>query len=386
MYSAFDTTASDQNGMLTFENRPSRSDESDGAGQRPLDSIAEWEKRSPSLEEKLDPDPSDESLAKSECHDDSQSAAQWDAAHFPYAHPGTGYGLLDSRNTFPEGRVVGVYFDKQRRIWRANWREGGVGKRKTKNFSVDDYGFEEARRLAIQYRLLKIMEVSDKHLNGVAGVEQMALLNVEMNKKAERKADSSTKGKRRRRYTLANHQLTKRTYGSSEGSSEWYSHAAALPAGYENWGAANPDDVYFVTRALHWQSGWGMPVGYPYLGDFGLDRVAWTPPPVTPDMCDVLDGISAGDSSRVVTARPVSSEDPGYYMRPVLTTSSSVETGDCDDDEQMFGMMQQANDAEFGTPTRDFSYMGEEPSKQGGWTPRAEGLMEASILEQPMAR
>lgn len=65
----------------------------------------------------------------------------------------------------PPGRVVGVYFDKQRRIWRANWREGDVGKRKTKNFSVDDYGFEEARRLAIEYRLMKITEIARMELD-----------------------------------------------------------------------------------------------------------------------------------------------------------------------------------------------------------------------------
>lgn len=65
----------------------------------------------------------------------------------------------------PPGRVVGVYYDKQRRIWRANWREGDVGKRKTKNFSVDDYGFEEARRLAIEYRLMKITEIAQMELN-----------------------------------------------------------------------------------------------------------------------------------------------------------------------------------------------------------------------------
>lgn len=71
------------------------------------------------------------------------------------------------QNMIPEGRVVGVYFDKQRRIWRANWREHEQGKRKTKNFSVEDYGFEEARRMAIQYRLAKLMEASTK-----AAVEQ----------------------------------------------------------------------------------------------------------------------------------------------------------------------------------------------------------------------
>jgi len=65
----------------------------------------------------------------------------------------------------PPGRVVGVYFDKQRRIWRANWREGEVGKRKTKNFSVEDYGFDEARRLAIEYRLMKITEIAQMELN-----------------------------------------------------------------------------------------------------------------------------------------------------------------------------------------------------------------------------
>lgn len=68
-------------------------------------------------------------------------------------------------NKIPEGRVVGVYFDKQRRIWRANWRENGQGKRKTKNFSVEDYGFEEARRMAIQYRILKLQEASKKFNN-----------------------------------------------------------------------------------------------------------------------------------------------------------------------------------------------------------------------------
>jgi len=65
----------------------------------------------------------------------------------------------------PPGRVVGVYYDKQRRIWRANWREGDVGKRKTKNFSVDDYGFEEARRLAIEYRLMKITQIAQMEIN-----------------------------------------------------------------------------------------------------------------------------------------------------------------------------------------------------------------------------
>jgi len=66
----------------------------------------------------------------------------------------------------PPGRVVGVYFDKQRKIWRANWREGEIGKRKTKNFSVEDHGFEEARRLAIEYRLMKVTEIAQVELNG----------------------------------------------------------------------------------------------------------------------------------------------------------------------------------------------------------------------------
>jgi len=66
----------------------------------------------------------------------------------------------------PPGRVVGVYFDKQRKIWRANWREGEIGKRKTKNFSVEDHGFEESRRLAIEYRLMKVTEIAQVELNG----------------------------------------------------------------------------------------------------------------------------------------------------------------------------------------------------------------------------
>lgn len=78
---------------------------------------------------------------------------------------GASFSFLGGDFKPPPGRVVGVYYDKQRKIWRANWREGEVGKRKTKNFSVDDYGFEEARRLAIEYRLMKITEIAQMELN-----------------------------------------------------------------------------------------------------------------------------------------------------------------------------------------------------------------------------
>eukprot|EP01054_Gregarina_sp_Poly1_P010330 Gregarina_sp_Poly_1__10329@NODE_731_length_6562_cov_119_589684_g548_i0_p3_GENE_NODE_731_length_6562_cov_119_589684_g548_i0NODE_731_length_6562_cov_119_589684_g548_i0_p3_ORF_typecomplete_len391_score30_25AP2/PF00847_20/4_7e11_NODE_731_length_6562_cov_119_589684_g548_i034934665 len=268
-----------------------------------------------------------------------QTLGQWDSVHFPLGP--SGFGLLDPRSNFPEGRVVGVYFDKQRRIWRANWREGGVGKRKTKNFSVDDYGFEEARRLAIQYRLLKIMEVSDKQLSGGAGLEQAALLSAELKHRTERKPDSG-KGKRRRRYTLANHQLTKRTFNSD--NAEWYNRAESV-GGHENWGAS-PDDMFYLARALHWQNGWGVPVsGFPYVsGEFSQDRMSWTPPPIAPELCDftgVLDGIPAADGSKVVTARPVTDEDSGVYFQPTLTTSSSAETGEGDDEDLFEGVRNQ---------------------------------------------
>eukprot|EP01053_Blabericola_migrator_P001920 Blabericola_migrator_1__1919@NODE_1522_length_4352_cov_15_201867_g1002_i0_p1_GENE_NODE_1522_length_4352_cov_15_201867_g1002_i0NODE_1522_length_4352_cov_15_201867_g1002_i0_p1_ORF_typecomplete_len458_score57_07AP2/PF00847_20/1_1e08_NODE_1522_length_4352_cov_15_201867_g1002_i029634336 len=50
--------------------------------------------------------------------------------------------------------VRGVYLDRRRGLWRANWREGG--KVKTKGFRIAQWGEQEARRKAIEVR--KLME------------------------------------------------------------------------------------------------------------------------------------------------------------------------------------------------------------------------------------
>lgn len=226
-----------------------------------------------------------------------------------------GFGLLDPRSAFPEGRVVGVYFDKQRRIWRANWREGGVGKRKTKNFSVDDYGFEEARRLAIEYRLLKIMEVSDKQMGGgAAAMEQAAYLHAEL----KRKKGADAKGKRRRCYALSNNSFTKRSsYLDDE-----YRAAGAYGWGEGDLGSCSSvhqDDLYAV-RHLQWRS-WDYQMAvqiaasggsyspYEAAGGYLHQPPMWQQQGLrTPPLCfegrDVSDGTVA-NSSKVVTARPI---------------------------------------------------------------------------------
>lgn len=48
------------------------------------------------------------------------------------------------------GEIQGVYFDKIRKLWRANWKENG--RVKTKGFSVFQFGDEGARQRAIEYR------------------------------------------------------------------------------------------------------------------------------------------------------------------------------------------------------------------------------------------
>ncbi|KAF7456500.1 transcription factor with AP2 domain(s) [Cryptosporidium felis] len=48
------------------------------------------------------------------------------------------------------GEIQGVYFDKIRKLWRANWKENG--RVKTKGFSVFQFGDEGARQRAIDYR------------------------------------------------------------------------------------------------------------------------------------------------------------------------------------------------------------------------------------------
>lgn len=48
------------------------------------------------------------------------------------------------------GEIQGVYFDKIRKLWRANWKENG--RVKTKGFSVFQFGDEGARQKAIEYR------------------------------------------------------------------------------------------------------------------------------------------------------------------------------------------------------------------------------------------
>ncbi|KAK6590663.1 hypothetical protein RS030_142102 [Cryptosporidium xiaoi] len=46
--------------------------------------------------------------------------------------------------------IQGVYFDKIRKLWRANWKENG--RVKTKGFSVFQFGDEGAKQRAIEYR------------------------------------------------------------------------------------------------------------------------------------------------------------------------------------------------------------------------------------------
>lgn len=54
---------------------------------------------------------------------------------------------------------VGVFHDKSKDRWMARWQENG--KRKTKSFSVNLYGYEKAKQMAVNYRLK--MEHKLKH-------------------------------------------------------------------------------------------------------------------------------------------------------------------------------------------------------------------------------
>jgi co-chaperonin GroES (HSP10) len=67
--------------------------------------------------------------------------------------------LADARTRRINGRVSsnntsgykGVYHNKKWNEWRARWSEG-KGKRRDKSFSCKKYGYEEAKRMAIEYR------------------------------------------------------------------------------------------------------------------------------------------------------------------------------------------------------------------------------------------
>eukprot|EP01068_Selenidium_serpulae_P012216 Selendium_serpulae@DN5786_c0_g1_i1.p1 len=50
-----------------------------------------------------------------------------------------------------EPAIKGVYFDRARKLWRANWKENG--RVRTKGFSVAEHGNEQARDLACEHRL-----------------------------------------------------------------------------------------------------------------------------------------------------------------------------------------------------------------------------------------
>ena len=58
---------------------------------------------------------------------------------------------LDNNNNRALRTSNAAYFDKKRRSWRVEWRENGT--RKTKSFSIKNYGSdEEAKKKALEHR------------------------------------------------------------------------------------------------------------------------------------------------------------------------------------------------------------------------------------------
>lgn len=66
--------------------------------------------------------------------------------------------------------VVGVYFDSKnnkgfrREYWKASWQEID-GSQRTKAFSIDKLGYDEARQLAIEYREQQIKRLNEEGAN-----------------------------------------------------------------------------------------------------------------------------------------------------------------------------------------------------------------------------
>lgn len=268
--------------------------------------------------------------------------AGWDGLSVPAAFAND-LGLLAHNAVIPEGRVVGVYFDKQRRIWRANWREGGVGRRKTKNFSVDDYGFEEARRLAIQYRLLKIMEASDKQMGCAAGSEQTMWLSQELKRKSERKSEpNSTKGKKRRRYSLNAGGMLRQPKWTM-GDDELGENAIEVYPQVENlvsYDLANPGgfESYYYPPVPAWAGPWDggvVPMQFqfdPYIGE-PSNWAGGSPHSARSkvDLSDVADGIPADCGHLVVTSIPADADSLFGKMSDLVTTADTGSGDEVDD-------------------------------------------------------
>ncbi|EZG46511.1 AP2 domain protein [Gregarina niphandrodes] len=160
---------------------------------------------------------------------------------------------LAQATAIPEGRVVGVYFDKQRRIWRATWREHGQGKRKTKNFSVDDYGFEEARRMAIQFRLVKLMEASDQALQEQGILQQQGVSAHDYESNMTPTGGSNRKKRRR--------------YGSPE------TFAPKLPLWAQPYCNEGADEVHQASQI--WPPLYGHPAAFVHMEQLRSTQQSW---------------------------------------------------------------------------------------------------------------
>lgn len=258
----------------------------------------------------------------------------------------TDLNLVAATGNIPEGRVVGVYFDKQRRIWRANWREGNVGKRKTKNFSVDDFGFEEARRLAIQYRFLKIMEASEKQMGRDVGCEKSRLFTQELKRKAaEGKSgggDSSSKGKKRRRYTLNSHCLLKKDPWSGafiDGPS--IESLGYPPEAMHVLSAAGCEEQFYMNALPPWNP-------WESVGAVGVDD-PWNVCYDDESSCETFDGVSIESPFVVMSYPPESEVECGKTGAAAACAGGStivqandvVTTADTGSDEDEEGRQQQ---------------------------------------------
>eukprot|EP00923_Selenidium_pygospionis_P038118 GHVN01066616.1.p1 GENE.GHVN01066616.1~~GHVN01066616.1.p1 ORF type:complete len:797 (+),score=100.72 GHVN01066616.1:219-2609(+) len=76
-----------------------------------------------------------------------------------------------SGDSTDEPTIKGVYFDRARKLWRANWKENG--RVRTKGFSVAEHGNEMARELACEHRLR--MEVQHSKWNASPSTSESAL-------------------------------------------------------------------------------------------------------------------------------------------------------------------------------------------------------------------
>lgn len=66
---------------------------------------------------------------------------------------------MQSNNT---SGVTGVSFDAPRNLWCASWYDLETGKRMAKSFTVREYGYEEAFRLACAYRENMILHLNEQ--------------------------------------------------------------------------------------------------------------------------------------------------------------------------------------------------------------------------------